>query len=549
MKKKKFSARRFLSLFLGVALLVAMIPISGSATVFWDIPADSWYCDYVYDLVYQGIIAGTSSNTFSPNSTLTRGAFVTMLCKTALTPSEISQYNYKSSFKDVSASKWYNPYVNWAYENGIVSGYENNTFQPERSVTRQELAKMVTNYATAMGLLLSPTEPAVNFKDSGEIANYAKSSVTLCQRSGVISGYNDNTFRPKKVATRAEAAALYSRFLDKAQNQGYDIIRKRVNGVAVKGVVFDPQDYQSKVVLGQDMVDGREGAGSIVSRSGAKIAVNAAFFDMSSYIPYSTILSQGRVMAIDNMFAPARPAFSLDSAGNPSIESFACWYTASVTKEDGSLSTIEKVATNKWPSSDIDATRMVFTRDWGTYLNFSPIDAVTVDANGTITKVETKVENSAIPPLGQGYVLAQKARRYYEGDFFSSCKVGGHIDLSVSYQGASTQDLELSVGAGPRIVKDGAVYGNLTTYKAEGFSDPNITTYSALRCCIGIMPDGRVVIITATGTLAQMSQIMVSLGCSDAINLDGGGSANLFVNGQWLVGPQSRKLNNMIVFY
>ena len=55
---------------------------------------------------------------------------------------------------------------------------------------------------------------SASFRDSGQIAAYAKNSVAACQRSGVIDGYEDGTYRPNGTATRAEAAALYSRFLE-----------------------------------------------------------------------------------------------------------------------------------------------------------------------------------------------------------------------------------------------------------------------------------------------------------------------------------------------
>ena len=84
--------------------------------------------------------------------------------------------------------------------------------------------------------------------------------------------------------------------------------------------------------------------------------------------------------------------------------------------------------------------------------------------------------------------------------------------------------------------------------RAEGFKDPGITVYNARRACIGIKQDGKIMLLTANTNLSSLSKIMVSLGCRDAVNCDGGGSTNLFVDGQWLYGPQERKLNHMLVF-
>ena len=55
-------------------------------------------------------------------------------------------------------------------------------------------------------------------------------------------------------------------------------------------------------------------------------------------------------------------------------------------------------------------------------------------------------------------------------------------------------------------------------------------------------------ILEANTSVPKLSQIMVAFGCKDAVNLDGGGSANLYVDGYWLYGPQSRLLNTMLYF-
>ncbi len=544
--------RRFLSLSLSCLLLVSAFPLSAGAADFSDVPPGAWYEPYVTNLTQQGIITGTSPTTFSPKSYLTRGAFVTILAKTVLTEKELSAYDFQGRFKDVAPSQWYNSAVNWSVENGVVSGYENGTFQPKRRITRQELAKMVTNFANAVGRKMVPSVSSASFTDSGKIASWAKDSVSLCQRCEIITGYKDGSFRPKGLATRAEAAALYSRFLSSCLLSGdYKISRKRINGVSFCSVEFDPSLYRADVLMGRDLVDGSESASSMVSRSSAKIAVDAAFFDMNSYMPYSTIIKHGRVLTVDNDHAPDRPSFTMDALGNFSIESFALRYTATRYGQDGSVSEVREVAFNKWPATDTDGTRIVFTRDWGRDLAFPAWCALRVDETGQVTaKYENKKGSEIpIPELHKGYVLAQRSRRTVdEGLFFTGSEVGDFIDLSSTCEGLGSGMPELSIGAGPRLVKDGKVYGDLSTYQNEGFTDPNITTYSARRMCIGIKKDGSLLIVSAYCTLGELSSLMVSLGCRDAMNLDGGGSSTLYVDGFWLLGPQSRPLNNLLIF-
>lgn len=540
---KKF--KRMLSVLMCAFILLGTLPRSAEAAQFSDVPGNAWYKSYLYDLVGKGIINGTSETKFSPSNTLTRGAFAAMLAKTVLTADELKQYAYKGSFKDVGTSNWANTYVNWAVEAGIVNGYPDNTFRPNQELTRQEMAIMVAKFATATGRKMNAVNSAVEFADSSSIRDFAKASVKLCQQAGVINGYPDNTFRPQGIAKRSEAVTMYSKFLAQCVNGDYTIIRKRVNSIAVRAVEFDSTAYDASIVMGRDVADGGEAVTSVVSRTGAKIAVNGAFFDMSNYQAYGTLISNGRVLTVFDRYAPAKSSFTLDGTGNYSIQHFTTKHTVTLHKEDGSDSVLAGVIVNRWPSGDSDGARILFTRDWGKNLCFTARYAVTIAEDGTVLAI---AENADVEIPESGYVLAQKAKREYESDFYDTVKVGDVVDIERVYDGATSQDIKLSLGAGPMLVKNGAVYGDLSTYQAEGFTDPNITTYDTLRVCIGIKPNGRLVIATAYTNLASLSQIMVSLGCTEAINLDGGGSTNVYVDGQWLRGPQNRKLNSVLIF-
>ena len=439
---------------------------------------------------------------------------------------------------------WANPYINWAVESGVVKGRGDGTFGPDSPVSRQDLAVMVANFSKATGRKMKAVNPAMSFSDGWKISSYAAASVSACQRAGILNGYTDRTFRPTQTANRAEAASLYARFLNKCNTERYEIVQKRVNGVPVRAVVFDPHSFSSSVMLAQNKITGREGPGSLVSRSGAVIAVNAAFFYMDSYIPIGTMISGGKVLTVDNLFAPAKSAFVMDSRGNCSIENFATRHRAVLHSAQGEAA-LENVGFNQKPMVPQDATRVVFTKDFGTSLTFTARDAVVVSSGGFITQV---LHNTDVNIPSDGYVLAQRSRRASADAFFDTAQVGDRVDLQRSYEGASTQDIKLSIGLGPRIVKNGMVYGNADTYRAEGFKDPGITVYNARRACIGIKQDGKIMLLTANTNLSSLSKIMVSLGCRDAVNCDGGGSTNLFVDGQWLYGPQERKLNHMLVF-
>ena len=107
--------------------------------------------------------------------------------------------------------------------------------------------------------------------------------------------------------------------------------------------------------------------------------------------------------------------------------------------------------------------------------------------------------------------------------------------------------MELSIAAGPKIVENGRPYGNASTYAAEGLGGIGGES-QARRVCIGVRYDGSLLILTAYASLPELSGIMAVMGCQSAVNLDGGGSTNLYVNGQWLYGPTDRALNNALYF-
>ena len=185
--------------------------LAGQRRLVSDVPWTAWYRRAVNELADMAIIAGTGGDKFSPNATLTRGAFVTMLGKSVLESWDISQYKFRGGFKDVSTGHWANPYVNWASETGVATGYEDNTFRPDRAVTRQEMAVMVKNFARSTGKKFPAINDPVTFRDQGQIASWAKESVALCQRADILNGDAESgRFRPGERAPGPKQPPLYT---------------------------------------------------------------------------------------------------------------------------------------------------------------------------------------------------------------------------------------------------------------------------------------------------------------------------------------------------
>lgn len=157
-----------------------------------------WAKDYIEDLQKNGIISGFEDGSFQPNKIITRAEFVSMLMRAK--PAETA--GATASFSDVSADAWYYKPVLDAAEAGIVVGTDGN-FMPNSAVTREQLAVMIYR---ALGVKGEAAE--LTFEDSDSVADYAKEAISYLAGAGIISGYEDNTIRAKKETTRAEVARL-----------------------------------------------------------------------------------------------------------------------------------------------------------------------------------------------------------------------------------------------------------------------------------------------------------------------------------------------------
>ena len=179
--------------------------------------AGHWAEDSIEFVVNRGLFSGTSSTAFSPNIPMTRGMFVTVLGQ--LANADISGYT-ESSFSDVKSDAYYRGYIEWASRNSIVKGVGNGRFAPDQAITREQMAVIISSYARAIGYALPEVHAENSFSDNGKISTYAREAVKELQTAGVISGRNNSLFDPQGTATRAEASAVLSGFVELAVSGG-----------------------------------------------------------------------------------------------------------------------------------------------------------------------------------------------------------------------------------------------------------------------------------------------------------------------------------------
>jgi len=178
---------------------------------FSDVSEADWFCDSVAFVVEKGLFDGMGDGTFAPNEVMTREMFVTVLGRIAETLG-VSTIGYTNPFFDVQDGMWYSNYIAWGAANGLVEGYDENTFGLGRSITREQMATLLVRFADYVNITLGGNA-SVQFTDAANIRAYAKDAVDTCSKAGLLNGYDDGTFRPSGNATRAEVATIFMRFM------------------------------------------------------------------------------------------------------------------------------------------------------------------------------------------------------------------------------------------------------------------------------------------------------------------------------------------------
>ncbi len=254
--------KTLLSFLLAFSLLLTTIPVSYA---FPD-TQDHWAREYIDRAVDGGLFNGVSEDRFAPNETMTRGMFVTVLGRfEGIDTDHWSREGAPQFFKqDVDGDAYYAPHIRWGVCNGIVNGVNDFLFAPDRPITREQMAKLVSYYLDAMGHTLTTdiiplteeapdvetetepetepdtepdttpdtdpntkpdttpdTEPDDNapiFADYDEISSWALEPVLRLYAAGILTGFEEEdgtfTFRPNATATRAQCAAVFCRIQD-----------------------------------------------------------------------------------------------------------------------------------------------------------------------------------------------------------------------------------------------------------------------------------------------------------------------------------------------
>jgi len=232
--------RRIIATVVAVFMFLGAGPVQAAA--FQDIYGN-WARQDIHRLSSQKIVDGAGGQ-FMPDQPVTRAQFAKLIVSAmGLADEAKAAARFPSGFRDVPVSYWGNGYIIVAREKGVIYGYEDSSFRPEQLIRRDEIAVILVR---ALGITANQNDIfKLNFTDKDEISDWARGSIAQAVEKELINGYPDNTFRPIRSTTRAEATALINRYLSKL-GQAYDFLGTIIevdNKVKTIIIEIDGQNY------------------------------------------------------------------------------------------------------------------------------------------------------------------------------------------------------------------------------------------------------------------------------------------------------------------
>lgn len=168
-----------------------------------------WAKECIQRLYNDGVINGKTEESFAPEDEITRAELIALLYRL----SNNTQYEITEEFEDVKKDDWYAMPISWAKENGIANGMAQNQFMPNEAVSREQIAVFIVRYCEMAGYEFDEKE-TIEFKDADDFSDWSYEYILKAQQIGIINGYDDQTFKSKINATRAQTAKMLCNMID-----------------------------------------------------------------------------------------------------------------------------------------------------------------------------------------------------------------------------------------------------------------------------------------------------------------------------------------------
>ncbi|MFZ3170632.1 MAG: S-layer homology domain-containing protein [Carboxydocellales bacterium] len=176
---------------------------------------DHWAEKEVEKLGALKLLQGYADGTFRPDNQITRAEFATILAKVYDLAGTKDIVNQPAYFSDIARGDWYYDAVSRLAPQGIILGYGDGTFGPNKLISREEAGAMIARLASKLNIQLELAD--LTFEDNDQISNWAKNPLGKIISQGIITGMPDGKFYPANNSTRAEAAVMILRLVEKAK--------------------------------------------------------------------------------------------------------------------------------------------------------------------------------------------------------------------------------------------------------------------------------------------------------------------------------------------
>ncbi len=179
--------------------------------------ANHWAKAAINDMGSRMVVTGMGDGSYQPDRSITRAEFAAI----AVRAMGLRQGTTESAFGDVSASDWFNGYVDKATEYGLITGYDSTSYGPNDTITREQAMAIIARAMKITGLSVSLTDSEVssllaNYTDGASVSSYARAGAAACLKAGIVTGSSTTTLSPKSYVTRAEVAVMVQRLLQKS---------------------------------------------------------------------------------------------------------------------------------------------------------------------------------------------------------------------------------------------------------------------------------------------------------------------------------------------
>ena len=235
-----------------------------------------WAKNEIEYLLDKKIVSGYSDGSFKPDKSITRAEFFKVI-------NGVFGYSEKAeiAFEDVKAEDWFFDDVAKAVAAGYVNGYEDGTMKPNKPITRQEVAKIIS---IAYGIQNQSSNSAYSFNDESSIENWAVNYVGIMKDKGFITGYSDGTFGPKKNITRGEVAKIISNASGEIVSTAGEYSKDakgnlivNASGVVLKDMTIEGDLYLAEGIGNGDVtLNGVNVKGQVFVRGGGENSIHIA---------------------------------------------------------------------------------------------------------------------------------------------------------------------------------------------------------------------------------------------------------------------------------